>query len=156
MRNTVNDERGLPNRYLGAVWLTALLFSGVLVAWQLLGGLNCLSVDFLATNMAFEGILLAAVALSVQKSENSILMRAGANHKTTVFLMLLIFASAGASGFAFLHPSSGSTICFSLFPPSGLFAFSSFFLFVLTLSFWGSLLLYSMVREFKVRKQRNC
>jgi len=150
---------GLPNSCLWAVWAVAFLASVVLVQWQWCGGLHCFAGDFLTANMAFEGILLAAVALSVQKTENTIFSRVAANHKTITFLVLLILFSAGASGFAFLHPTqtdSGWKVCIGLTPGSGLITLFSFFSFVWTLWTWGLLLLSSMVHELKMRKQRNC
>jgi GNAT superfamily N-acetyltransferase len=146
---------GLPNQFIWAVWLVALLLSLVVVVGELWGiGNSCLSVEFLPTNMAFDAILLAAVALSVQKSENIIFSTAGANHRTIVLLVLLILSSAGASGLAFLHPTqlpSGPAICIGTTPGSGLTGFLSFFLFVWALCIWGLLLLFSMAHEARHR-----
>jgi hypothetical protein len=102
--------------------------------------------------LAFEGILLAAVALSVQKDGNKIFNSAAANHKTVVCLVLLILASAGMSGFALLHYTLGCQnlsigVQMSTTLYRGVIAFLSFFLFVWTLSIWGLLLLFSMLRD---------
>jgi len=157
---------GLPNSYLWAVWVAAFLVTGVLVGWELCGDLNCVwqlwtwehcfPVALPIAILAFEGVLLAAVALSVQKSDNSILRRVAANKSTIVFFVLLILSSAGTSGFALLHYAStawGLTICIGTTPGSGLIAFFSFFSFVWTLWIWGLLLLSSMVHE--ARQTRN-